>query len=109
MDKVSDHAYCSCQKKDYIANPKENGYSSLHLIVQIPIFLHDKKRMMKVEVQFRTISMDCWASLEHKIRYKKDVHISPEIAEDLRSCAEICEVLDQKMGAIQNKVRPTGL
>ena len=84
------------KRKDYIANPKENGYRSLHLIVQIPIFLHDKKRMMKVEVQFRTISMDCWAS-------------SPEIAEDLRSCAEICEVLDQKMGAIQNKVRPTGL
>ena len=97
------------KRKDYIANPKENGYRSLHLIVQIPIFLHDKKRMMKVEVQFRTISMDCWASLEHKIRYKKDVHISPEIAEDLRSCAEICEVLDQKMEAIQNKVRPASL
>lgn len=97
------------KRKDYIANPKENGYRSLHLIVQIPIFLHDKKRMMKVEVQLRTISMDCWASLEHKIRYKKDVHISPEIAEDLRSCAEICEVLDQKMEAIQNKVRPASL
>ena len=72
------------KRKDYIANPKENGYR-------------------------RTISMDCWASLEHKIRYKKDVHISPEIAEDLRSCAEICEVLDQKMEAIQNKVRPASL
>lgn len=57
-------------KKDYIANPKENGYRSLHLIVEIPIFLHDEKKMMKVEVQLRTISMDWWASLEHKIRYK---------------------------------------
>ena len=59
-------------KKDYIANPKENGYRSLHLIVEIPIFLHDEKKMMKVEVQLRTISMDWWASLEHKIRYKKE-------------------------------------
>ena len=56
------------EKKDYIANPKPNGYRSLHLIVETPIFLHDKKKMMKVEVQFRTISMDWWASLEHKIR-----------------------------------------
>ena len=58
------------EKKDYIANPKPNGYRSLHLIVETPIFLHDQKRMMRVEVQFRTISMDWWASLEHKIRYK---------------------------------------
>lgn len=62
-------------KKDYIANPKENGYRSLHLIIEIPIFLHDEKKMMKVEVQLRTISMDWWASLEHKIRYKKDTSL----------------------------------
>ncbi len=61
------------QRKDYIAAPKPNGYRSLHLIVETPIFLHDQKRMMRVEVQFRTISMDWWASLEHKIRYKKDL------------------------------------
>ena len=59
-------------RKDYIKEPKSNGYRSLHLIVEIPIFLHDEKKLMKVEVQFRTISMDWWASLEHKIRYKKD-------------------------------------
>ena len=75
------------KRKDYIANPKENGYRSLHLIVQIPIYLHDQKKLMKVEVQFRTISMDWWASLEHKIRYKKDVIITPEIAKELRECA----------------------
>ena len=61
------------EKKDYIKNPKESGYRSLHLIVEVPIFLEDEKRAMKVEVQFRTIAMDFWASLEHKMRYKKDV------------------------------------
>lgn len=71
------------KRKDYIAHPKENGYRSLHLIVQIPIYLHDQKKLMKVEVQFRTISMDWWASLEHKIRYKKDVVITPEIEKEL--------------------------
>ena len=92
------------KRKDYIASPKENGYRSLHLIVQTPIFLHDQKRQMKVEVQFRTISMDWWASLEHKIRYKKDVVILPEIERELRECAEIGEVLDRRMEMILQKV-----
>ncbi|MBQ4091717.1 MAG: GTP pyrophosphokinase family protein, partial [Firmicutes bacterium] len=60
------------ERKDYIANPKENGYRSLHLIVAIPIFLAKGKQMMKVEIQLRTIAMDFWASLEHQLRYKKD-------------------------------------
>ena len=77
------------EKKDYIANPKPNGYRSLHLIVEIPIFLHDEKKMMKVEVQFRTISMDWWASLEHKIRYKKDVQIPNGIVEELKECEHL--------------------
>jgi len=94
------------EKKDYIANPKPNGYRSLHLIVETPIFLHDKKKMMKAEVQFRTISMDWWASLEHKIRYKKDVEISPETARELYDCAEISAELDRRMEAIQNHVFP---
>ena len=59
------------EMKDYIKNPKPNGYRSLHLIISVPIFLKDEKRDMKVEVQLRTIAMDFWASLEHKIRYKK--------------------------------------
>ena len=71
------------RRKDYIEDPKPNGYRSLHLIVEIPIFLHDEKRMMKVEVQFRTISMDLWASLEHKIRYKKNLPIVEEIEKEL--------------------------
>lgn len=92
------------EKKDYIANPKPNGYRSLHLIVEIPIFLHDEKKMMKVEVQFRTISMDWWASLEHKIRYKKDVQIPNGIVEELKECAEAAAILDNKMETIQKRI-----
>ena len=92
------------EKKDYIANPKPNGYRSLHLIVEIPIFLHDEKKKMKVEVQFRTISMDWWASLEHKIRYKKDVRVPNGVAEELKECAEAAAVLDTRMAQIQKKL-----
>lgn len=92
------------ERKDYMAKPKSNGYRSLHLIVEIPIFLHDEKKPMKVEVQFRTISMDWWASLEHKIRYKKDVKIPKDIAEELRECAEAAAILDGRMEQIQKKI-----
>ena len=89
------------QRKDYIQNPKPNGYRSLHLIVEIPIFLHDEKRMMKVEVQFRTISMDFWASLEHKIRYKKDLPVIDEIDRELLECAELSAQLEDRMERVQ--------
>lgn len=92
------------EKKDYILNPKPNGYRSLHLIVEIPIFLHDEKKKMKVEVQFRTISMDWWASLEHKIRYKKEGTVPCGVAEELRECAEAAAALDQRMEAIQKRL-----
>lgn len=97
------------QKKDYIAHPKENGYRSLHLIVETPIFLYNQKRLMKVEVQFRTISMDWWASLEHKIRYKKDVVITDAIAKELRECAELSAGLDNRMERIQKEVDASAL
>ena len=92
-------------KKDYIKNPKENGYRSLHLIIETPIFLHDRKKMMKVEVQIRTMSMDWWASLEHKIRYKKDLpdELSMKLADELKECAEAAAKLDQKMLSIQQE------
>lgn len=61
------------EKKDYIKNPKKSGYRSLHLIIEVPIFLRNEKKSMKVEVQLRTIAMDFWASLEHKLRYKKNI------------------------------------
>lgn len=91
------------EKKDYIENPKSNGYRSLHLIVEVPIFLHDEKRFMKVEVQLRTMSMDWWASQEHKIKYKKDVELSPQTEKELFQCAEIAAALDIKMENISKK------
>lgn len=92
------------QMKDYIQNPKPNGYRSLHLIVEIPIFLADEKRWVKVEVQFRTIAMDFWASLEHKLRYKKDLPQERlnEIDSDLYICSKICSELDKKMQSIKD-------
>lgn len=91
------------EKKDYIANPKENGYRSLHLIVETPIFLKNTKKMMKVEVQFRTIAMDFWASLEHKLKYKKDMdYVS--LTRELKECAEESAVLDMKMDSIRKKI-----
>ena len=92
------------EKKDYIQNPKPNGYRSLHLIVETPIFLMNEKRMMKVEVQFRTISMDWWASVEHKIRYKKDYEISRGIEEELQNCARISADLDERMELVHKEM-----
>lgn len=85
------------EKKDYMKNPKQNGYRSLHLIVALPIFLHDHKKMMTVEIQFRTIAMDWWASLEHKIRYKRNLPNLPEIEESLLRCALRSYYLDLEM------------
>jgi putative GTP pyrophosphokinase len=92
-------------EKDYIKKPKPNGYRSLHLIIEIPIFLHDRKRIVKVEVQLRTIAMDWWASSEHKIRYKKNLPegVLQEIDRELLECARIGANLDAKMENIQEK------
>ena len=96
------------ERKDYIQNPKPNGYRSLHLIIETPIFLHNQTRMMKVEVQFRTIAMDWWASLEHKIRYKKDLKDDEAIARELFSCAEMGAELDQRMERIHKTANAPG-
>ena len=90
--------------KDYIANPKPNGYRSLHLIVAIPIFLANEKKNMKVELQFRTIAMDFWASLEHKVKYKKNVPHAEQIAEELKACADIISSVDYRMQEIQQSI-----
>ena len=94
------------EKKDYIKNPKENGYRSLHLIVAVPIFLQNEKREMKVEVQLRTIAMDFWASLEHKVRYKKNIPAdeTERLAQELTECAEISAELDQRMQDIRTRL-----
>ena len=90
--------------KDYIQNPKPNGYRSLHLIIEIPIFLSHKKKPMRVEIQFRTIAMDFWASLEHTLKYKKQVDNPEGIAEMLSSCAETINDVDVKMLEIRNMI-----
>lgn len=87
-------------RKDYIRQPKDNGYRSLHLIIETPIFLHNQTRLMKVEVQLRTISMDWWASLEHKIRYKKNLADDARVARELQECAEMGAELDRRMEKI---------
>ncbi len=92
------------EKKDYIEKPKANGYRSLHLIVEIPIFLHNEKKTMKVEVQFRTIAMDWWASLEHKIYYKKDYALPERAKRELKECADISAMLDCRMENIYKSV-----
>ncbi|MBQ3103757.1 MAG: GTP pyrophosphokinase family protein [Oscillospiraceae bacterium] len=91
-------------KKDYIVNPKPNGYRSLHLVVSIPVFFANEKKDVKVEVQIRTIAMDFWASLEHQIKYKKNIPNESEVIEELKNCAsDICE-LDQRMLNIRKKL-----
>ena len=95
------------QEKDYIRNPKQNGYRSLHLIVEIPIFLHDKKKLMRVEVQFRTMAMDWWASVEHKLRYKKPT-ASNEVNIELKECAEISADLDKRLELLRQRTENYG-
>lgn len=94
------------EKKDYIKNPKENGYRSLHLIVSVPIYLKEEKRDMKVEVQLRTIAMDFWASLEHKIRYKKNLSetVQKQLADELLYCAKQSADLDIRMQAVRRSI-----
>ena len=91
-------------RKDYIQNPKANGYRSLHLIVEVPIFLAQEKRPMKVEVQLRTIAMDFWASLEHQLKYKKDIEDTEQLTHELLECAEVSAALDQKMEEIRKRI-----
>ena len=92
-------------RKDYIIDPKRNGYRSLHLIVTVPIYLHDEKKLMRVEVQFRTIAMDWWASLEHQIRYKKEVTVTQADAKELRDCAEQAALLDHRMEQLYRSIQ----
>ena len=92
------------RKKDYIQTPKVNGYRSLHLILSVPVFLPEEKKYMKAEVQFRTIAMDFWASLEHKLKYKKDIGGTGEIELQLKECADSIESLDYRMQEIRDKI-----
>lgn len=93
--------------KDYIRYPKENGYRSLHLIVSVPIFLHNEKKSMCVEVQLRTLAMNLWANTEHKIRYKKDYTVTPQDNMVLLECAKECASIDKKLEEIYHHIRET--
>ena len=92
------------RSKDYIKNPKPTGYRSLHLIVAVPIFLENEKKLVKVEVQFRTIAMDFWASLEHKLRYKKNIseEMLNKLSHELTDCANVSASLDNRMQNVRN-------
>ena len=91
--------------KDYIKNPKPSGYKSYHMLVSVPIFLSDSVVDTKVEIQIRTIAMDFWASLEHKIYYKFEGNAPEYISRDLRECAEMVSTLDDKMLSLNEAIQ----
>lgn len=95
--------------KDYIRNPKPNGYRSYHLILEVPVFFSDQKKPMRVEVQIRTIAMDFWASLDHQLKYKKDIgEEADQIGEQLRQCAEVIADTDKRMLEIRKSIEEQG-
>jgi len=96
--------------KDYISHPKPNGYRSYHLIIEVPVFFSDQKKNIRVEVQIRTIAMDFWASLDHQLKYKKDIGIASDaIGEELRQCAEVIAATDERMLEIRQNIEAQGI
>lgn len=91
--------------KDYIKNPKPNGYRSYHLVLSVPVFLSDHKELVRVEVQLRTIAMDFWASLEHQIHYKASHEVPDCVVGELRECADIISQTDQRMQRLSKQIR----
>lgn len=92
------------RRKDYIRNPKPNGYRSYHMIVSVPVFFSDQTREMAVEVQIRTIAMDFWASLEHQLKYKQEVPNQAEIVSSLTACAEQIAAIDDQMWQVRQQI-----
>ena len=90
--------------KDYIRSPKVNGYRSYHMIIEIPVFFSDRKQKIRVEVQIRTIAMDFWASLEHKIAYKFEGNPPERLVSELKACADMVDMLDAKMFSLNNEI-----
>ena len=91
-------------KKDYIANPKPSGYRSLHLIVSVPVYFTQSVKRVKAEIQIRTIAMDFWASLEHQIKYKKQINDPQSIASQLKTCADVISYTDVMMQNIRKQL-----
>ena len=92
------------KRKDYIKNPKMNGYRSLHLIIEVPVFFSDHKEQIRVEVQIRTIAMDFWASLEPQLKYKKDIDDAESIMYELRACADVINRTDYHMQSLRDRI-----
>ncbi len=92
--------------KDYIKQPKESGYRSYHMIVEIPVFFSDRKQLMLVEIQIRTIAMDFWASLEHELKYKQEIPNGEEITAQLRQCSFDIADVERRMLMIRNSLPP---
>ena len=90
--------------KDYIKHPKPNGYRSYHMIIEVPVYFSDKKEFVKVEIQIRTNAMDFWASLEHQLRYKKNLKNAESIDAELKACADTIANTDLRMMNLRNKV-----
>lgn len=92
------------RKKDYIQHPKPNGYRSLHLIIEIPVFFSRGKELMRVEIQVRTVAMNFWASLEHQIQYKNGLPSDPDIRKELLACADRIAETDRQMFQLRNRI-----
>ena len=92
------------KRKDYIINQKMNGYRSLHLIIEVPVFFSDHKEQIRVDVQIRTIAMDFWASLEHQLKYKKDIDDAESIMYELRACADVINRTDYHMQSLRDRI-----
>ena len=90
--------------KDYIKNPKENGYRSYHMIVEIPVYFSDEVRPVRCEIQIRTIAMDFWATLDHDMQYKKQVEDAEQIMQELKECADIIHQTDEKMMRLRERI-----
>ena len=90
--------------KDHCDKPKESGYRSLHVVVAVPVYLVNTKKMVPVEIQFRSIVMDAWASLEHELRYKNKGELKPEIVDSLKECAESLHYIDERLSKIRHEV-----
>ena len=95
--------------KDYIKNPKPNGYRSYHMILEVPVFFSSGKTPMRVEVQVRTIAMDFWASLDHQLKYKKEFIDSDAIGQELKACADVIAETDEKMLSIRKSIESQGI
>ncbi len=90
--------------KDYCRNPKESGYRSLHVVVALPVYLVNRKKMVPVEIQFRSIAMDAWASLEHELRYKRKGQLPQDIVDTLKECAQTLHEVDERMSRVRHEV-----